>query len=83
MGAVRFKEQLQSFGVDMEQEEAARIIKIYRQTNSSITKLWRECQVALEGMRQGDAYAIGLSGVLQVIPKENGIQLPNGVDDAL
>ena len=79
MGAVRFKEQLQSFGVDMEQEEAARIIKIYRQTNSSITKLWRECQVALEGMRQGDAYAIGLSGVLQVIPKENGIQLPNGL----
>ena len=79
MGAVRFKEQLQSFGVDMDQEEAARIIKIYRQTNSSITKLWRECQVALEGMRQGDAYAIGLSGVLQVIPKENGIQLPNGL----
>ena len=79
MGAVRFKEQLQSFGVDIEQEEAARIIKIYRQTNSSITKLWRECQVALEGMRQGDAYAIGLSGVLQVIPKENGIQLPNGL----
>jgi DNA polymerase I-like protein with 3'-5' exonuclease and polymerase domains len=79
MGAVRFKEQLQSFGVDMEQEEAARIIKIYRQTNSSITKLWRECQVALEGMRQGDAYAIGLSGVLQVIPNQNGIQLPNGL----
>jgi len=79
MGAVRFKEQLQSFGVDMEQEEAARIIKIYRQTNSSITKLWRECQVALEGMRQGDAYAIGLSGVLQVVPNQNGIQLPNGL----
>ena len=79
MGAVRFKEQLQSFGVDIEQEEAARIIKIYRQTNSSITKLWRECQVALEGMRQGDAYAIGLSGVLQVIPNQNGIQLPNGL----
>ena len=79
MGAVRFKEQLQSFGVDMEQEEAARIIKIYRQTNSSITKLWRECQVALEGMRQGDAYAIGRSGVLQVVPKETGIQLPNGL----
>lgn len=77
MGAVRFKEQLQTFGVDMEQEEAARIIKIYRQTNSSITKLWRECQIALEGMRQGDAYAIGLNGVLQVVPNQNGILLPN------
>lgn len=79
MGAVRFKEQLQTFGVDMEQEEAARIIKIYRHTNNNITKLWRECQVALQGMVAGDAYAIGLEGVLKVIPEERGILLPNGL----
>jgi len=79
MGAVRFKEQLKTLGVDMEQEEAARIIKIYRHTNNQIIKLWRECQVALEGMLAGDAYAIGLGGVLQVVPEQNGIRLPNGL----
>ncbi len=63
----------------MEQEEAARIIKIYRHTNNQIIKLWRECQVALEGMLAGDAYAIGLGGVLQVVPEQNGIRLPNGL----
>ena len=79
MGAVRFREQLKTFGVDMEQEEAARIIKIYRHTNNYITNLWRECQAALQGMIIGDAYAIGLSGVLQVVPEHNGILLPNGL----
>tara|TARA_R110000787_G_scaffold37879_1_gene95932 strand:+ start:157 stop:2088 length:1932 start_codon:yes stop_codon:yes gene_type:complete len=79
MGAVRFKDQLKTFGVDIEPEEAARIIKIYRKTNGQIIKLWRECQVALEGMTQDQSYALGRSGVLEVYPAENGIKIPSGL----
>jgi len=79
MGAVRFKDQLKTFGVDIEQEEAARIIKIYRQTNGQIIKLWRECQVALEGMTKDQAYGLGRSGVLEVYPTQNGIKIPSGL----
>ena len=79
MGAVRFKDQLKTFGVDIEQEEAARIIKIYRQTNGHIIKLWRECQVALEGMTKDQAYGLGRSGVLEVYPTQNGIKIPSGL----
>ena len=35
--------------------------------------------MALQGMVAGDAYAIGLEGVLKVIPEERGILLPNGL----
>jgi DNA polymerase len=49
MGALRFKDQLRSFGFDMDEAEAKRVIGIYRETNASIFSLW---QAANEAIRQ-------------------------------
>ena len=79
MGAVRFKEQLKTFGVDIEPEECKRIIDVYRSANSDITNLWRQAQNVLMGMYQGDRYGLGKGGVLSVRPEVNGIHLPSGL----
>ena len=44
MGAVRFAEQLKSFGTTIDVEEARRIISIYREANWKISQFWRNCQ---------------------------------------
>ena len=79
MGAVKFKDQLKTFGVDVTEEEAKRIIQIYRQTNGQITNFWREAQAALVGMYQGNAYVLPGQGILEVVPKHNAIRLPSGL----
>ncbi len=77
MGSVRFREQLLGMGVEVEAEECERIINVYRNTNNKITKLWRAAQTVLVGMLQKHKYALGLKGVLSVLPEVNGIQLPS------
>ena len=79
MGFLKFKDQLKTFGVDVTEEEARRIISIYRETNGAITHLWREAQVALTGMYQGEKYKLGREGVLKIHPNLNGIELPSGL----
>ena len=48
MGAQKFQDQLKTFGFDMELHEARRVIKIYRETNHKINKLWRDAQLFLK-----------------------------------
>jgi DNA polymerase I-like protein with 3'-5' exonuclease and polymerase domains len=48
MGAVRFKEQLRSFGFEMDLSEARRVISVYREANFKITTLWRDAGYMLE-----------------------------------
>jgi len=79
MGAVRFREQLRTFGVDVSEEECKRIIRVYRETNGSITALWRQAQSALSNMYQGENTVIGKKGVLGVVHQENAIRLPSGL----
>ena len=79
MGAVKFRDQLKSFGVDVAEEEARRIISIYRETNGAITNVWREAQTALMGMYPGEKYKLGRAGVLKIHPNLNGIELPSGL----
>lgn len=79
MGAVKFRDQLKTFGVDVAEEEARRIINIYRETNGAITYLWREAQTVLMGMYQGEKYKLGRGGVLKIHPNLNGIELPSGL----
>ena len=79
MGAVRFREQLKTFGVDVSEEECKRIIKVYRETNGSITALWRQAQTALSNMYQGENTVIGKQGVLGVVHQENALRLPSGL----
>ena len=56
MGAERFRDQLQSFGVSMDIGEAKRIIGIYRKTNDRIYDLWGDCNAMLKGMVNGSQH---------------------------
>ena len=79
MGATRFREQLKGMKVEIEEEEAARIIRVYRNSNESITNLWRQAQTALSNMYQDYFAELGHKGVLTVVPNLNAIQLPSGL----
>lgn len=79
MGSKKFCLQMANFGFEMDEDEAARVIDIYRHTNNRISSLWKEAQAALRGLIHGDKYGIGRRGVLEVVPEELGILLPSGL----
>jgi len=80
MGALKFQSQLQTFGFDMKIEEARRVIKIYRETNWKIDKLWRDAQQILVSLNNKDLpKRLGRGKVLLTVPKENAIRLPSGL----
>ena len=79
MGAAKFQVQLKNMGVEVELEEARRIVDIYRRTNNAIIGLWRQAQVMLTKLSQGDAAPLGREGVLEVVPEESAIKLPSGL----
>ena len=77
MGAVRFKEQLASFGFDMDLKEARRVISVYRDSNWKIGQLWREGQNVLTEFTRGNKGKFGLDGVIEIVPKKTAIRLPS------
>jgi len=79
MGAPKFQTQLKTFGVDVDVDEARRIIDIYRRTNDAVVRLWRQAQNALVNMSRGDTASLGRRGVLEVVPSESAIRLPSGL----
>jgi DNA polymerase len=79
MGAVRFRAQLLGMGVEVDEKECQRIVKVYRDTNSNITKLWRAAQTVLGGMLQNNNYTLGRKKVLTVMSEVNGIRLPSNL----
>ena len=81
MGATKFQTQLKGFGVEVETEEAQRIINTYRNTYAQITQLWRESQEALRCMARGQTMTLGRNGLLTVDAGPTGgrIRLPNGL----
>jgi DNA polymerase len=66
-------------GVEVDLDEAKRIIDIYRQSNNKISALWRAAQKSIEYMERGDRLTFGRPGVLDVNAAEKGIVLPNGL----
>ena len=79
MGALKFQSQLNTFGQEVELDEARRIINIYREANWKINQLWRNCQNMVRHMVNGDSYQVGRKGVLKVSGSERGIVLPSGL----
>jgi len=79
MGAVRFKDQLQSFGFDIELDEARRVINIYRETNFHITRLWKDASYTIENMTMNNKTQLGIGDVLEMLPEQNAIKLPSGL----
>jgi len=77
MGAPKFKAQLKTFGMDIEEGESKQIIETYRNTYPMIPALWRESQEALKCMMRGMTMKLGRDGLLTV--NEKGILLPNGL----
>ena len=74
MGAVKFQSQLQTFGFEMDINEARRVIRIYRDTNYKINELWKSAQ---QFLISGDASPFGKHGVLNF--KGLDIILPSGL----
>jgi DNA polymerase len=79
MGAVKFQAQLKGMGVEVDLEEARRIIDIYRRANGAITQLWRQAQNAIVNLSRGDDAPLGRAGVLELVPAERAIKLPSGL----
>ena len=77
MGAVRFAEQLKSFGTTIDVAEARRIIQIYRDSNWRIAQFWRECQNMLVSMSREETGAVGRNNLLTY--RDNSIKLPSGL----
>ena len=79
MGAVKFRNTLAlgqgGISVDVDENEAERIVRLYRQKNHKIVSLWNRCGHALTGMVAG-----GSGNITDLLPYDNdGILLPNGM----
>jgi len=78
MGAAKFQAQLKNFRVEIELDEAKRIINTYRETYPKITALWKKAGLALEAILRNSAMGLGRDGVLK-IEGNSGVLLPNGL----
>jgi DNA polymerase len=78
MGSNKFKTQLKTFGVEIQEEESKRIITTYRDTYPKIVELWQEGADALKAIMLNQTCKLGREGVLMVEGKK-GIKLPNGL----
>lgn len=78
MGAAKFKLQLKNFGVDVELDEAKRIIDTYRATYPKIVALWAAANNVLKAMLRNAQTSLGRDDLLKVDGKL-GILLPNGL----
>ena len=79
MGAVRFKEQLKSFGTEMELDEARRVINIYRDANHQINRLWRDAQNMIVNLSRGDAVSFGTERFIKVNAEDSALVTPSGL----
>jgi DNA polymerase len=78
MGSKKFQAQLKAFNVEIEEGEADRIIRVYRETYDWIPQLWRQAGLALGALIANRTVQLGRTGVLFVEGRK-GIRLPNGL----
>ena len=75
-GAVKFREMLRiQNGIVIDEEEAARIVRLYRQRNHNIVSFWRKCNHALGALLSGGEYVIHNTAQCRTAR----IYLPNGM----
>ena len=79
MGHVKFRATLAlgqgGIAVDIDENEARRIVNLYRQKNHKIVSLWHSCGHALTGMIAGSS-----GNICELLPYDkDGITLPNGL----
>jgi len=78
MGATKFKAQLKTFGVEVHEDEAQRIIDTYRNTYPKIPELWKSASNILSAIVGEQTTSFGRNGMLKV-DGPDGILLPNGL----
>lgn len=81
MGKDKFQTTLKvgqgGVSVDIDINEADRIVRLYRTKYDKIVELWGEAQKALKAMVSGYEYTLGVGVQLRCTP--DGIELPNGM----
>jgi DNA polymerase len=81
MGAPKFRDTLAlgagGLKVDLSEDEAKRIVGLYRDKNHRITTFWRRCNNALDYILTQQTYAIS-DALPSLVTMEEGILLPNG-----
>jgi DNA polymerase I-like protein with 3'-5' exonuclease and polymerase domains len=79
MGAQKFQVQLKTFGVEIEADEANRIIQVYRKTYDKIPELWKQAQKCVEGVVDKKVAPFGAVDAVKFDPIEGGFLLPSGL----
>ena len=78
MGSTKFSLQLRTFGVEIDDAEAARIISVYRETYGWIPNLWKEANRSLEALSQGKTAQVGCQPQALSLT-DRGFLLPSGL----
>ena len=78
MGATKFGIQLRTFGVEIPDAEAARVIEVYRSRYPFIPRLWQEAGSALEALRTKKTCQVGHQAQALTVT-EHGFLLPSGL----
>ena len=78
MGSKKFGIQLKTFGVEIDDAEAHRIISVYRETYPHIPRLWQEANSALDALCEGKTCAVGHQPQALSLT-ERGFLLPSGL----
>jgi DNA polymerase I-like protein with 3'-5' exonuclease and polymerase domains len=78
MGATKFGVQLKTFGVEIDDAEANRIIEVYRSRYPHIPRLWQEAGRALVALKDKKACAVGHQAQALTLT-EHGFLLPSGL----
>jgi DNA polymerase len=78
MGSTKFAIQLKTFGVEIEEQEAKRIIDVYRATYPRIPQLWKEANRSLDAMAQKKTCEVGCQPEALSLTA-SGFLLPSGL----
>jgi DNA polymerase len=78
MGSIKFRIQLKTFGTEIEESEAARIIEVYRRTYPHIPKLWKEANNSLEALCERKTCKVGVQPQALSLTAD-GFLLPSGL----
>ena len=78
MGSTKFSIQLKTFGVEIDDAEAARIIDVYRETYKQIPNLWKEANRALSALSKRKTTQVGCQPQALSLT-DSGFLLPSGL----
>lgn len=73
-GWQKFRDTMQSYGVDIDSDEAERVVKTYRNTYANIRRLWATMSDLIIAMQQGFRMQVG-----PVYTSKDKLHLPNGM----